>query len=97
MPSIFSLNRMMGRMSMKSAALKFNSEGIGLALLKIAPASLSIKPVQGVNGIYNEMGLAAWEDELYFTSIATQRPLEIDEGHYSSICRMKGKMLWWMA
>ena len=31
------------------------------------------------------MGLAAWEDELYFTSIATQSPLEIDEGQYSSM------------
>ena len=68
--------------AMKSAA-QVELEGIGLALLKIAPASLSIKPVQGVNGIYNEMGLAAWEDELYFTSIATQSPLEIDEGQYS--------------
>ena len=68
--------------TMKSAA-NVELKGIDLALLKIAPASLSIKPVQGINGIYNEMGLAAWEDELYFTSIATQSPLEIDEGQYS--------------
>ena len=67
---------------MKSAA-QVELEGIDLALLKTAPASLSIKPVQGVNGIYNEMGLAVWEDELYFTSIATQRPLDVGEGQYS--------------
>ena len=76
--------------TMKSAA-QVQLEGIGLALLKIAPASLSIKPVQGVNGIYNEMGLAAWEDELYFTSIATQRPLEIDEGQYSLYMQNEGQ------
>ena len=46
--------------TMKSAA-QVELEGIGLALLKIAPASPSIQPVQGVNGIYNEMDLAAWK------------------------------------
>ncbi|MEC8627979.1 MAG: OmpA family protein [Bacteroidota bacterium] len=76
--------------SMKSAA-QVELEGIGLALLKIAPASLSIKPVQGVNGIYNEMGLAAWEDKLYFTSIATQSPLEIDQGQYSLYVQNEGE------
>ncbi|MGC6420895.1 MAG: OmpA family protein [Chitinophagales bacterium] len=76
--------------TMKSAA-QVELEGIGLALLKIAPASLSIQPVQGINGIYNEMGLAAWEDELYYTSIATQHPLEIDEGHYALYVQNNGE------
>lgn len=65
------------------SAAQTEVKGIELAMLKIAPASLSIQPVQGVNGIYNEMGLAAWENELYYTSIATQSPLAIDEGQYA--------------
>ena len=75
------------------SAAQTEVKGIELAMLKIAPASLSIQPVQGVNGIYNEMGLAAWESELYYTSIATQSPLAIDKGQYVLYVQSKSQSL----